>query len=171
MEVLNIMINVLTAIAKAVMEFGGNAAEVIAAIPGFLNNNQGVLAVLALVVAIIVAVKPDKKKLTVHSELGYDEQGNFSITLSLYNAGSVSLYLKHIEVKQVSKRRKRKEEWPHNIWNQIEEEKRFLEPQKTYDYPLGQFACVAGQEKNTDLLIVITTEEKTFKKRIDWAVG
>lgn len=147
-----------------------------------LNNNAGVitaiqtlaticLSVIAIIVTILVARIPYKKKLTIYSGLDCDEQNNCNLELYLYNAGNVPLYIKDIQIQKQYKN-KYIDSLCFTSWSeQDENEKNFLAPRTMFHYQLEKFSCTEEEKSNTNMLIVITTEEKTFKEKISWAVG
>lgn len=145
----------------------------------FCNQNSGfisailsivtiVLSICAIVISIKTAMLPYTKKLRIYTGLDFDEDGNYTMEIYLYNLGNSPVYIKSIEVSQ-------KEIAPlclARLHSEIPMEKHYLIPHMFCSFTLPLENCnAADNHENSYIDISIDTETKVFRKRINWAVG
>lgn len=145
----------------------------------FCNTNSGfisailsivtiLMSVAAIIISILTALLPYKKRLRFYTGLNYDEQGNYSMDLFLFNLGNFPLYIRSITVTH-------KTHEPKVLATLFEEthNEKCLIPQQTFcSYHFMLNNCNANDsDYSRPIEIVVCTETKTFKETIGWAVG
>jgi hypothetical protein len=150
---------------------------------GWCNDNAGFIAALQTIATILLSIiavgvsiyfsrLQYKKELKIYSGLDYDSEGRYSLELYLVNTGNVPLFIKNIQVVKECQNQTT-DALGLGFWEASEElNKRFLVPKMHDSFKLFLENCNANEDKeNTNIKIIIDTEEKIFVYRIDWTVG
>lgn len=142
---------------------------------GFIAALQTLSTVLLSVVAIAVTVYvsrlPYKKGLKLYSGLNYDEDGNYTMDLFLYNSGNAPLYIKYIQLlREYSD--KTTDILALGALYDLDPSESFLVSGTGKDFQIKLENCNADDDKgDTKIKIEVITEEKTFSESVTWAVG
>ena len=143
---------------------------------GFLTALQTLSTVLLSMIAILIAAYaawlPFKKGLRIYSGLNYDRQGAYTMDLFLYNSGNAPLYIKSIQLLR---------QYPGGKTDILALggdflsgpcEENFLAPKMAKSFCIRMVNCNEREDKKgCKIRIEVETEEKTFVKITDWAVG
>ena len=143
---------------------------------GFLTALQTLSTVLLSIVAISIAAcaawLPFKKGLRIYSGLSYNQQGEYTMDLFLYNSGNAPLYIKSIQLLRQYPGKKTDILALGADYLSGPCEENFLAPKMAKSFRIQMVNCNSREgKKDCSIRIEVETEEKTFVKITDWAVG